>query len=98
MGSPIHMKRNAYGSGDAQLYETLPEMVEAMIHADPWLSAPGRLILEPACGPGAITAVLQAFNHKVHAPARRFYPGLFFTFPSHRVFVDVTGQDFMIEG
>ncbi len=64
MKTPIHIKMNAYGEGDAQLYETLPEMVTALVGADPWLQEP-RLILEPACGPGAITSVLQAFNHRV---------------------------------
>lgn len=64
MTAPIHMKSNSYGKDDAQLYETLPECVVALIGADPWLQTP-RLILEPACGPGAITSVLQAFNHRV---------------------------------
>ncbi len=64
MSAPIHIKSNSYGAGDAQLYETLPEMVVALIGADDWLQTP-RLILEPACGPGAITSVLQTFNHRV---------------------------------
>lgn len=65
MSAPIHLKRNNHGAGDAQLHETLPEMVEALIACDPWLQTPGRLILEPACGPGAITEVLQAYGHRV---------------------------------
>jgi len=65
MAAPIHVKNNEYGAGDAQLYETQPGMVEALLAADPWFQEQPRLIMEPACGPGAITEVLQAYKHKV---------------------------------
>lgn len=59
------IKANGYGVGDAQLYETQPALVWALIDADPWLRQKGRLIMEPACGPGAITRELQQAGHKV---------------------------------
>ncbi|MDJ0921073.1 MAG: hypothetical protein QNI84_08085 [Henriciella sp.] len=60
-------KANHYGAGDPQLHETLPPMVWALIDADPWLRTPGRTIVEPACGPGAIVRELQRFGHRVIA-------------------------------
>ncbi len=61
----IHLGANNYGDDDAQLYETPREAVHALIAADPWLRSGSRLILEPACGPGAITASLQSAGHVV---------------------------------
>ncbi len=65
MANLIYLGTNNYGDDDAQLYETPPQAVFALMAADPWFQAPGRLILEPACGPGAITACLQAAGHTV---------------------------------
>lgn len=61
----VPQKANSYGAGDAQLYETTPELVWAMIAADPWLQQKGRLMMDGACGPGAITCELQRAGHKV---------------------------------
>lgn len=65
MSNLIHLKANQYGDQDAQLYETPPEAVYALMGADSWFQEAGRLILEPACGPGAITTCLQSAGHTV---------------------------------
>ena len=71
----IHLKANAYGHADPQLYET-PELATlALIDVDPWLRTEGqpRLILEPACGPGAIAGVMGYAGHKVRASDLHYY-------------------------
>ncbi len=65
-GTPIYRKSNAYGEGDPQLHETLPEMVAALCDVDPWFQSP-KTIFDPACGPGAIVWVLQLFGHRTIA-------------------------------
>lgn len=52
--------------GEAELYETPPGAVRALLAAEPFFSRPQRL-LEPACGPGQLVAALQAAGHDVTA-------------------------------
>lgn len=52
--------------GIAELYETPPEAVRALMAAEPFFSRP-QMIWEPACGPGQIVAALEACGHDVIA-------------------------------
>lgn len=57
---------DAATKGDAELYETPPGAVRALMAAEPFFSRP-QTILEPACGPGQLVAALQAAGHDVTA-------------------------------
>lgn len=50
----------------AQLHETQPSAVRALLAEEPFFSRSQR-ILEPACGPGQLVAALQAAGHDVTA-------------------------------
>jgi len=50
-------------TGEAQLYETPQQAVRALCRADNWLRGGPRVLWDPACGPGAIVAALQAEGH-----------------------------------
>lgn len=57
---------DAETKGEAELYETPPGAVRALMAAEPFFSRPQK-ILEPACGPGQLVAALQAAGHDVTA-------------------------------
>jgi len=59
---------------DAELHETPPEAVFALIEADPWLQTP-RWLWEPACGPGRLVEALQRAGHLVAASDLYQYEG-----------------------
>lgn len=55
-----------------QLYETPPAAVSALLAGDPFFRR-RRHIWEPACGPGAIVAVLARAGHEITASDRENY-------------------------
>lgn len=57
------VQRHALSEHGNDLYETPPEAVHALLKVE---RLP-RHIWEPACGPGAITHILRAAGHIVHA-------------------------------
>ena len=59
---------------DAELHETQPEAVWALIEADPWLQE-ARTIWEPSCGPGRLVDALQRAGHAVVASDLYDYEG-----------------------
>ena len=63
-------KRHAMTARGADLYETPPEAVHALLRA---IELP-RTIWEPACGPGNIVNVLLDHGHEVYASDLYHYP------------------------
>lgn len=57
---------DAATKGEAELYETPPGAVRALMAAEPFFLRP-QMILDPCCGPGQIVATLQAAGHDVTA-------------------------------
>ncbi|MBI1401434.1 class I SAM-dependent methyltransferase [Hyphomonas sp.] len=58
--------------GEAELYETPPGAVRALLAAEPFFRR-AQTILEPCCGPGQMVAALQAEGHQVIAADRFDY-------------------------
>lgn len=63
---------DAATKGEAELHETPPGATRALMRAHPFFFRRRRL-LEPACGPGQIVAVLQGQGHEVIAADRFNY-------------------------